>query len=176
MNISEKILQSAESVLPLLDRAAFRALTEVYNSLEDKSNIVFKQHIHVRFLSMLADSSRTVFPGSKDVGQFMGLVGTIVRISEPKLLEYKRFYRCNKCKQIMIVEAVASRWYAFPKVDRCDNLCLNANIELFEPGENVKNNLSNYMRVKDYQEVKLQVSLFNVSFTIYLSIKMVQRH
>lgn len=48
--------------------------------------------------------NRTIFPRNRDVGSFLRVVGTVIRITVPKMLEYKRDYLCSKCKQFFTVE------------------------------------------------------------------------
>lgn len=153
----EKLLCSAETMLPVMNRAALRALGDIYEALPDKTRYKMKRHLYVRILALsdFGDIYKTAFPGCNERGKFMALDGTVVRTSVPTLLQYKKNYQCSKCKSIKTVEAVASRCHTFPRVDSCENLCLNAKMEEYI-SDTGSNNAAAYARVKDYQEIKLQ--------------------
>lgn len=154
----EKLLFSPETILPVMNRAALRALGDMYEASPDKTGYKMKRHLYVRILALsdFGDIYKIIFPGSKEVGKFMALDGTVVRTSQPTLLQYKKNYQCSKCKGITTVEAVASRCHTFPRVDSCENLCQNAKMEEYTSDKGT-NNSAAYARVKDYQEIKLQV-------------------
>lgn len=48
--------------------------------------------------------SAKYFPTNSDIGSFIRLNGTIIRTITPKMLEYKRSFKCVKCKQIFTIE------------------------------------------------------------------------
>lgn len=106
------------------------------------------------------DRFMTVFPGCEEIGTFMALVGTVVKVlntGSNVILEYKREYRCSKCKHIMLVEAPLSRFNAFPRsLDKCENLCMGAKVEPFERSTDE----ADCRRFRNYQEIKIQVNTF----------------
>lgn len=46
-------------------------------------------------------------------------VGTIIRSSMLKVLEYERVYICSKCKQVMSVAADFNQYYTITKPSKC---------------------------------------------------------
>lgn len=77
------------------------------------------------------------------------ILGTVVRITVSKMLEYKRQYRCAKCKNIFTVEADYSQRFIFQTPKVCPmGECFGKNIihiQSLDQGS-----------CKDYQEIKLQ--------------------
>lgn len=145
-------------MLPVADKAVDRAQKDLYEASDSQEVMSTKKHIHLRIHSMPAiwDRYKTEFPGSSEFGYFITLAGTIVRTTASKVLEFKKIYRCNKCKQTTNYEALPSQRYAFPNVlEKCENGCANAKLEQLseQKGDH------NVPCFKDYQEVKLQVSI-----------------
>lgn len=77
------------------------------------------------------------------------IVGTIIRTTIPKLLEFKRNYECTKCKQIITVNADFEQKYLISPPNRCLNSECNSNRFIVASGIDRRNS-------KDYQEVKIQ--------------------
>lgn len=77
-------------------------------------------------------------------------VGTVMRISGAKLLEYQRNYVCVKCKTPMVVKAEYERKYMIKKPKKCQNSEYCTGTNLIHLGELDSDNC------KDYQEIKIQ--------------------
>ncbi|CAL8072282.1 unnamed protein product [Orchesella dallaii] len=153
--ICNELLRNPDKVLSAGDKAGGRALRYIYENFSDNRDLVLKRFVHVRIHSMPSCWNRymTTFPGCKERGNFITIVGTVVRTKGAKLLEYRKGYRCSKCKQVTLVEAPASRFHAFPKSqDKCPNLCVGGKVVPCEDDTNIDKSC----RLKDYQEIKLQ--------------------
>ncbi|KAL0271705.1 UNVERIFIED_CONTAM: hypothetical protein PYX00_008712 [Menopon gallinae] len=109
-----------------------------------------KKKVHVRITALPSSPEiyRTVFPRNDDVGNFLKVSGTVVKITSPKLLEYQRKYVCSKCHNTMTVVADYSFHYTINPPSSCSNGCKNCNFKpVKEQGEAC---------FKDYQEIKVQ--------------------
>ena len=63
---------------------------------------------------------RDSVPRTSDVGRLLCVVGTVVRISASKMLEYKKEFMCTKCKHVFTVEVCV---YVFVCVCVCVYVC-----------------------------------------------------
>lgn len=77
------------------------------------------------------------------------VLGTVIRTTVPKLLEFQRSYTCVKCKERMILKADFEQKYSLFPPNRCINSECNGTKFTCE------SNLDR-MNSKDYQEIKLQ--------------------
>ncbi|KAF2902861.1 hypothetical protein ILUMI_03319 [Ignelater luminosus] len=77
-------------------------------------------------------------------------LGTVVRVTASKMLEYQRPYMCTKCKYTEIVEAVYDQKYIIIAPKKCPNpeKCSGTNLVSISDLD-VEN-------CKDYQEIKIQ--------------------
>nr|XP_022920401.1 DNA helicase MCM9-like isoform X4 [Onthophagus taurus] len=110
-----------------------------------------KPNVHLRVFSLpsCSELNRIVFPSNKDLELFLQITGTVIKSSIPKILEYKRAYKCGKCKNIVETEADFYQKYLLepPK------WCLNPDCK---HNKFVVDNKMNTNTSKDYQEVKIQ--------------------
>ncbi|GLH03509.1 DNA replication licensing factor Mcm2 [Gryllus bimaculatus] len=152
--IGNGILANPNHFLPLCDQALLDA--EIYlldeQSEEAKSDLIVKTRIHARVtaLPVCPELHRSIFPRNDDIGSFLRLSGTIVRITSAKMLEYRRNYRCTKCKHNFIVKADYEQYY----IIQTPNICRNpegCNGTKIVPEKGIEQ--ANYM---DYQEIKIQ--------------------
>jgi len=165
--VGNELLKSPESTLSICDAAAKRALMDKYDELkeavinsETAGKLIPKAHIHVRFhsLPICPETYKHEFPGSKEVGSFLCLVGTVIRTSVPKLLEFSKMFKCSRCKTTVYVEAIPGRFHAFSKLGKdCPNFCVNS--KLIPATDDSGKYAAEYSSYKDYQEIKLQVSM-----------------
>lgn len=65
------------------------------------------------------------------------IVGTVIRASAAKMLQYKKLWRCTKCKYQFVVEAVAEQYYICEKPMTCCNpeWCNGKNFTLMSSGK-----------------------------------------
>lgn len=104
-----------------------KALESVDPEKTDEFSV--KTNIHARIAglpSASASAHKTVFPRNEELGNFLKVVGTVVKVTLPKLMEYERSYQCSKCKNTQVVAADYNLNNALlpPKV--CDNACNSA--------------------------------------------------
>lgn len=168
MKLNEEYPQLGHGILkyPLLtlqsgDVAAQQILSEMhsaeYKNVEQR-RLVTIPSVHVRIFSLPVCEPviRQELPSTKDVGNFLCILGTVVKTTSPKLLEYSRKYKCSICGQPFDIEAPVEKYHAFPKkVSTCPNLCIDGNLTVMEDQKEQQN--KKFSKFKDYQEIKLQV-------------------
>lgn len=120
--------------------------------LQLKNDYIIKNNVHCRIFSLptYPDFHRTKFPQNNDVNKFLQVIGTVVRMTGMKMLEYQRQYICTKCKYTMLVTAEYEMRNAILLPKECTNPedCKGTNI--VNLGE------LNPEFCKDYQEIKIQ--------------------
>ncbi|XP_062565560.1 DNA helicase MCM9-like [Armigeres subalbatus] len=82
-----------------------------------------KQNCHVRFVNMpqtVAEAVRKVaFPNNDNVGQFLQVKGSVIRMTQARFLEFKREYICSRCKKDFVLEAKYEKSYVFDPPRAC---------------------------------------------------------
>lgn len=156
----DAILDNVYVELPKWDAAVFAAQKSIASEdegfLEDGYQI--KIHCHVRFVRFPPPDPRfkLPFPNSDQIGLFREVKGTVVRMSQMKLLELKREFVCSKCREIVEVEADYSLMYRFEVPKSCSVSECKGNMHQ----KNV-DPLPDYC--VNYQELKVQVKSENYS-------------
>lgn len=154
-NWFEAILKDVHIELPKWDAALFTVqkiiATEHEAFLEDGYQI--KVNCHVRFVHLPPTDPRFTlpFPNNDQIRLFREVKGTVVRMSQVRLLEIKREFICSKCHAVVEVEADYSLMYRFdvPKCTKAE--CKGImNQKHLEP-------LPQFC--VNFQELKIQVSL-----------------
>ncbi|EDO42446.1 predicted protein [Nematostella vectensis] len=114
----------------------------------------FKPNIHVRLsnLPICPELKRSTIPKSSDMGRFLAVSGTVIRVSSIKMLEHEREFICSRCKYVFSAQADFEQFYTIPKPTSCpsgEGCTSNKFNCLSEPG-------SNPTSCRDYQEIKIQ--------------------
>ncbi|XP_001659014.2 probable DNA helicase MCM9 [Aedes aegypti] len=82
-----------------------------------------KQNCHVRFVNMpqtVAEAVRKVaFPNNDNVGQFVQVKGSVIRMTQARFLEFKKEYTCSRCKNDFTLEAQYEKSYVFDPPRAC---------------------------------------------------------
>lgn len=147
------LLNHPDKTLKLLDAAFYSASLDVYTFHASKDQMTIKPNIHARLtaLPLCTELYRAVLPKSADVRKFMCITGTVIRTTAVKMLEYRKMWRCSKCKHEFHVDADIQQFFAFAKPAVCPNpiKCGGKNFALLS-------NEMNSSWCKDYQEVKIQ--------------------
>ncbi|KAJ4431896.1 hypothetical protein ANN_20502, partial [Periplaneta americana] len=152
--LGDGILSNSKEVLPICDRALIGAQRDLVEdqSLENKHAHTVKINIHARMtaLPVCPELHRTIFPRNEDLGSFLRVSGTVVRITTTKMLEFQRIYVCSKCKYTETVKADYEQYYTISSPSKCSNpeQCKGINLQPIKATDNF-----NY---KDYQEIKIQ--------------------
>ncbi|KAM4713236.1 DNA helicase MCM9 isoform 2-T2 [Anableps anableps] len=139
------------------------ALTDVA-SLKDKgegpSKRILRQIYHTRItgLPVCPELTRHTIPSSKDVGHFLSVTGTVIRISVAKVLEYERDYMCTKCRHVFQVQADFDQFYTFVPPVGCPNP-VGCNSYKFS----CLSGRSEPTACRDYQEIKIQEQVQRLS-------------
>ena len=87
-------------------------------------------------------------------------LGTVIRCTMTKLLEYERRYICNKCHHTFYVQAEFEQGFDIPK----PNICLSPEGCTSVKFTILDENNQGPTRCKDYQELKIQEQ---VCFEVY---------
>ncbi|XP_055635308.1 DNA helicase MCM9-like [Toxorhynchites rutilus septentrionalis] len=120
----EAILQCSRDEQPRWDACllnAQKSLVEGNMFLDPGFQI--KQNCHVRFVNMPQTAAeavkRTPFPSNDNVGQFMQIKGSVIRMTQARFLEFKREYVCSRCKMEFRIEAEYEKNYVFDPPRSC---------------------------------------------------------
>lgn len=113
-----------------------------------------KVNCHVRFIRLPPGDPRykPIFPNNDQVGNFVQVKGNVVRMSQARLLEYKREYICSRCENSVVLEAQYTNMYVFEAPRHCANSACKGQMHQKYAQPQPK-------FCKDYQEIKIQVSL-----------------
>lgn len=84
---------------------------------------------------------------------FLLFSGTVVRVTQAKMLEYQRKYVCLKCKHENCIEAEFENRYILKAPTKCQNDSPKCKSGTFS-----QVNLVSREHCKDYQEIKIQVT------------------
>ncbi|XP_037296917.1 DNA helicase MCM9 [Manduca sexta] len=165
-DVGDKVLCSPVESLPICDNDIIKVQQNILENIEYKEitsklvNCHLKRNVHARFfgLPVCPELHRTIFPKNVDLGCFLKVTGTVVRVTQSKMLEYQRKYVCMKCKYENCVEAEFKNRYILKAPSKCGN-------------ENPKCRCSTFTQVqlvsreycKDYQEMKIQEQVNKLS-------------
>lgn len=150
--LGDGILSRPTHLLPIFDAALYEAQKVILAKDSSKSDLILKSRVHARLtaLPVCPELHRAIFPRNDDVGSFLRVSGTVVRITAAKMLEHQRDFVCAKCKHAFTIKAEYELYYCFSPTTHCPNpeKCNGTN---FTPIEKVDH--KNY---KDFQEIKIQ--------------------
>ncbi|XP_072950044.1 uncharacterized protein Prp18 [Epargyreus clarus] len=165
-DIGDKVLCSPIETLPACDRDIIKAQQNILEGTEYKSLIsklsyyYLKRNVYARFfgLPVCPELHRTIFPKNVDLGCFLKVTGTVVRVTQSKMLEYQRKYICMKCKYENCVEAEFEHRYILRAPTKCGNTDTRCRCSTFS-----QVNLVSREHCKDYQEIKIQEQVNKLS-------------
>ncbi|KAK4316464.1 hypothetical protein Pmani_012366 [Petrolisthes manimaculis] len=154
VEVAESLLTSPVKLLPVLDSAlvcAARTLLEARGG--ESYKITLKLHLHARITGVptCPELYRHAVPRTSDVGRLLCVVGTVVRTTAVKMLEFQKEFMCSKCKHVFTVKGDHDQYYHLSKPGRCPNPdgCYN---NMFTP----LTTSNRPIHTKDYQEIKIQ--------------------
>ncbi|XP_048477653.1 DNA helicase MCM9 [Plutella xylostella] len=156
-DIGDKILCNPVETLVLCKEDLMKAQETVIErhgmKISEMSHCTVKLNIQARFfgLPVCPELHRTIFPKNVDLGCFLKVTGTIVRVTQAKMLEYKRTYVCVKCKHKNIIEADFDHRYVLKAPTKCVNEEKKCKCTTF-----TQVNMVSREHCKDYQEIKIQ--------------------
>ncbi|XP_053605707.1 DNA helicase MCM9-like isoform X2 [Plodia interpunctella] len=151
INIDQDIIKAQQNILE----------QEEYHSLLDKLEYTFlKRNVHARFfgLPVCPELHRTVFPKNVDLGCFLKVTGTVVRVTQLKMLEYQRKYICMKCRFENVIIADFEHRYILRAPSKCGNTEMRCKSTNFNQVHMVSREYC-----KDYQEIKIQEQVNKLS-------------
>ncbi|KAL0832169.1 hypothetical protein ABMA28_001626 [Loxostege sticticalis] len=158
-DVGDKVLCNPIESLPTCSRDIVKAQQNVLEQddykyqVEKLSYKSLKKNVHARFfgLPVCPELHRTVFPKNVDLGCFLKVTGTVVRVTQSKMLEYKRKYICVKCKYENEMEADFENRYILKAPGKCRNEDTRCKSSTF-----TQVHLVSREHCKDYQEIKIQ--------------------
>ncbi|XP_028170635.1 DNA helicase MCM9-like isoform X2 [Ostrinia furnacalis] len=161
-DVGDKVLCNPVDSLPTCSRDIIKAQQKILEQDEYKQQVVklnfksLKKNVHARFfgLPVCPELHRTVFPKNIDLGCFLKVTGTVVRVTQAKMLEYQRKYVCMKCKYENEVEADFENRYILKAPAKCGNEDTRCKSSTFSQVTQV--HLVSREHCKDYQEIKIQ--------------------
>lgn len=151
INFGYGILSDPERFLSHCNEGLIIAQEELLKKLKNENkSLSLKSKVHVRVTALPSSPEihRTVFPRNDDVGSFLKISGTVVKMTAPKLLEYQRKYVCSKCHNTVTIVADYSFHYTINPPSSCSNGCKNCSFKLIKEQDEAC--------FKDYQEIKVQ--------------------
>ncbi|CAK1544108.1 unnamed protein product [Leptosia nina] len=158
-DVGDKVLCSPIETLPICSEDIIKLQRNIlenaeYSHLVSKLNhCSLKKNVHARFfgLPVCPELHRTIFPKNVDLGCFLRVNGTVVRVTQAKMLEYQRKYVCAKCKYENIIKADFENRYIVKAPTKCRNIENRCRCSTF-----TQINLVSREYCKDYQEIKIQ--------------------
>ncbi|KAK2562140.1 DNA helicase MCM9 [Acropora cervicornis] len=154
IEVSQKLLAEPNKMLPLFDSALSQAAVTIMQENTTQVSMSFKSNLHVRLsnLPVCPELRRDKIPKSSDIGCFLAVSGTIIRVSTVKLLEYEKEYICCRCKQVFAIQADFEQHYSIPKPSKCpsSNECKSNKFTC------LSESASEPKSCRDYQEIKIQ--------------------
>ncbi|KAJ0177859.1 hypothetical protein K1T71_006732 [Dendrolimus kikuchii] len=165
-DVGDKVLCEPVQSLPICDKEIVKAQQNILETEEYKLAVssleyyYLKKNVHARFfgLPVCPELHRTVFPKNVDLGCFLKVTGTVVRVTQSKMLEYQRKYICMKCKYESIIEAEFEHRYILKAPIKCGNTETRCRCSMF-----TQVNLVSREHCKDYQEIKIQEQVNKLS-------------
>lgn len=153
----QAILYDVYTEQPKWDAALFAAQRSLASENEDylEPDYQIKSNCHVRFVHLPAVDRRfkLPFPNDNQVGLFRDIKGTVVRMSQLKLLEVKRNFICSKCETVLQIVADYSLMYRFDVPKNCEKPDCKGNMHQ-------KDAEPQPQYCVNYQELKVQVRYF----------------
>ncbi|VVD00383.1 unnamed protein product [Leptidea sinapis] len=143
------------------------------NVISKLDHYSIKRNVNARFygLPVCPELHRTIFPKNVDLGCFLKVSGTVVRVTQSRMLEYQRKYVCMKCKYENMVEAEFENRYILKAPRKCQKTDSRCKCATF-----TQVNLVSREYCKDYQEIKIQEQINKLNIgTIPGSIGTVRR-
>lgn len=165
-DVGDKVLCSPVESLPACDKDIVKAQQQILEGDKYKINLgklkycFLKHNVHARFfgLPVCPELHRTILPKNVDLGCFLKVTGTVVRVTQSKMLEYQRKYVCVKCKYENIIEAEFEHRYILKPPSKCGNSDKACRSSTFTQVQLVSRE-----HCKDYQEIKIQEQVNKLS-------------
>nr|XP_026485397.1 DNA helicase MCM9-like [Vanessa tameamea] len=165
-DVGDKVLCSPVDTIPACNKDILKVQQNILEKEEYKSTVLklpfsyLKRNVHARFfgLPVCPELHRTIFPKNVDLGCFLKVTGTVVRVTQAKMLEYQRKYVCMKCKYENTVEADFEYRYILKAPSKCGNTETRCKCSTF-----TQINLVSREHCKDYQEIKIQEQVNKLS-------------
>ncbi|GLV31794.1 Minichromosome maintenance 2 [Carabus blaptoides fortunei] len=149
--IGNNLLTEPTNTLSDFNKSILKVQKNLIKGNPDEAySLKIRVHTRISGLPACPELHRTIFPTSHDLGSFLQLSGTVVRITTAKMLEYQRQYKCMKCKHITSIEADYEQRYILQPPRNCTSPedCNGKNIL---PVKSLEHD-----NCKDYQEIKMQ--------------------
>ncbi|XP_052863256.1 DNA helicase MCM9-like [Anopheles cruzii] len=149
-----RLLQNTDSEVLRWNECLLRAQESlIEGNLFLESGFQVKPNCHTRFVNLpLVSERKAAYPTTGNVGQFLQVSGSVIRITSSRCLEYKRWYMCTRCKRKVLAEAEYGRLYVFEKPGPCP-AARESGCSGYLQAVPEKPQQENY---RDYQEIRIQ--------------------
>lgn len=157
VEIAQNILLSPQKYLEILHDGLIQAQKTIYENEKD-TRMNLKSKLFARLYN-LPHSQLITIPTIGLKNRFIRYDGTIIKASVARMLESSQEYKCKKCGTEFNVELDCGQQSLFMKPTKCPNKdgCNSDKFQYIASEENFK------MQIKDYQEIKIQEKLDNLS-------------
>lgn len=152
MQLGALLIRYPKRMLQLFDEAvsSFQDTLIIHNPRPGMKKKT-KFHVRISNLPLNPETTKGVLPRSIDIGLLVAVRGTVIRTGPVKMLEWKRSYRCTRCKHEFEMEANIENSNPFPSPTMCpsglDPPCNSHSFLAISQGK---------IECKDYQEIKIQ--------------------
>ncbi|XP_058061094.1 DNA helicase MCM9-like [Anopheles bellator] len=152
-----RLLQTTDTEMLRWNECLLRAQESLIDgNLFLETGFKVKQNCHTRFVNMplvsSGESKLPSYPNTDNVGQFVQVKGTVIRMTSSRCLEYKRWYICTRCKRKVLAEAEYGRLYVFDKPGPCP-AARESGCRGYLQAVSAQPQPENY---RDYQEIRIQ--------------------
>ena len=106
---------------------------------------------------MVRSFQRIRMPKGYDVGKIIQLSGTVVKITQPRVLSTGKTYLCGACKSTSISKADPAQFNYIPFPAKCPNCKVKGQMK-----SEGKDDGSDLCMAKDTQEIKIQEKMSNL--------------
>lgn len=153
-NWFKAVLNNVHKELPKWNTALFAAQKAIASKdegfLEDGYQIKVNCYVRLVHVPPPDPHFKLPFPNYTQIGSFREVKGTVVRMSQTKLLEVKRDFVCSKCQTVITVDADYCLMYQFEVPKNCTKPDCKGNVhqkQIRPPPQ----------YCVQYQELKIQV-------------------
>ncbi len=134
---------------------------ETFKTLAEEKNLDLP---HLRFRLAVRSLQRSekeqhCVPTGEDAHKLVMFHGTVIKVTNPRILSSAKPFQCLKCKKSIIVQADPEQYNIVPMPARCEHCAQVGAIKAVDSEEDGERTI---FMSKDYQEVKVQEKLSHV--------------
>lgn len=152
-DLGDKILCCPIQTLNTCDQNLIDAQKKIIEDSSANLGYSLKQNVRARFfgLPVCPELHRIQFPKNIDMGCFLKVSGTVVRMTQSKMLEYRKQFICAHCEYTNLVVGEYEQRYILRAPAKCGNPDTQCRSMTFNQVMQISKE-----DCKDYQEIKIQ--------------------